>query len=51
MVPVTIPTISGDKEGNKQIETQKLPVPHGSVLFLGSDLRTSPVFKGKRPMV
>lgn len=39
------------EEGNKQIEAQKPLVPHGTVLLLGSDPRTSSMFKGKRPSV
>lgn len=39
------------EEGNKQIEAQKPPVPHGTVLLLGSDPGTSSMFKVKRPTV
>lgn len=39
------------EEGNKQIQAQKPLVPHGTVLLLGSDPRTSSMFKGKRPSV
>lgn len=33
------------------MEAQKPPVPHGNIFWLGSDPRTSCMFKGKRPEV
>lgn len=51
MVPVTIPTIKGDEGGYKQIEAWKPPVPYGTIFLLGSNPRTSPMFKGKKPEI
>lgn len=45
LVPVIVPTANEDREGNKQIEAGKLPVPQSTVLLLSSDPRTPSMFK------